>query len=222
MSRGNIAKTNRQMVVAVLALLLFSATSLADDAISDQTELLPGPQSDVMLSGSSATGDKLGFGLIARYYLNNGWFTGAALDNYESQYQDAAELPAGNLNAEWSDADALATNTVISGFVGRLYGEADGRFDWFWSAGVGVGFSDVDGFGYAGGSLLAMSFEADSEIHLVGSIGTSYRFTQTWSATFAAKMEHHFMDVRASRNGLSNSIDSQSPLGAYISIDYRF
>jgi hypothetical protein len=230
MSREEIAKTKFQLLVAVFVLLSFSAASLADSANSDATELTSGPRSDVLLGGdpttsptiNPTTGDKLGFGVIARYYLNNGWFTGAALDTYEYGYEDAADLPADNLNTEWSDADALASNTVISGFVGRLYSEADGRFDWYWSAGVGLGFAEIDGFGYIGESMLAMSFEADTDVHLVGSIGTSYRFTPTWSATFAAKLEHHFMDVTATRSGLSNSMDSQSPLGAYISIDYRF
>ena len=221
MSRELIAPRHGQSCLAVMSLLLMAASSFADDSTTDRTELGRSARSDVMLGGDT-TGNLLGYGVIGRYYLNDGWFTGAALDAYE--YDAANDLLADSLNSDTSDIDALASNTVLSGFVGRLYGEEEGRFDWFWSAGVGVGFPEFNSLGYGGESTFAWSFEAGTEIHLVGSIGSSYRFTPTWSATFAARLEHHFIDVTAtdSHSGVSNSFESKSPLGAYISIDYRF
>ena len=59
---------------------------------------------------------------------------------------------------------------------------------------------------------------------LIGIIGSSYNFSEKWSTSFAARIEHHFMDVLVTDTVTGNTfqIDSQSPLGAYISLNYKF
>ena len=58
----------------------------------------------------------------------------------------------------------------------------------------------------------------------MGTLGTSYNFSKSWSTSFAARVEHHFMDVLITDlvTGATAKIDSQSPVGAYLSLNYRF
>jgi hypothetical protein len=227
MSRENLAT----IIVAILAMSSLSATAIADDvdlgnSKSGQNKVDLSLRTNVLLGDGQSSKEILGYGVIGRYYLSSGWFTGATLDNYEYDYGHATHLGGIAQGPADSEIDALATNTVISGFIGRLYGGNNQGFDWFWTAGLGVGFPNINNFsGYTiGGEPFALTYEADTEIHLTSSIGTSYRFTPTWSATFAARLEHHFMEVTAtdSVSGSTSTIDAQSPLGAYLSIDYRF
>ena len=219
------------IIVAILAMLSLSATVHADDvdfdlSESEQNKLDLSLRTNVLLGDEQSSKEVLGYGVIGRYHLGRGWFTGATLDSYEYDYEHASHLGGFSQDPAASEIDALATNTVISGFIGRLYGGTNQGFDWFWTAGLGVGFPSVNNFsGYTnGGEPFAVSYEANTEIHLTSSIGTSYHFTPTWSATFAARLEHHFKEVTAtdSVSGTINTIDAQSPHGAYLSIDYRF
>ena len=58
----------------------------------------------------------------------------------------------------------------------------------------------------------------------MGTLGTSYFFNRKWSASFTARFEHHFMAIEITDRVTGNTakIDSQSPVGAYLSINYRF
>jgi len=76
----------------------------------------------------------------------------------------------------------------------------------------------------ASGGTFDLTFDAQTEVHISGSLGTSYRFTPAWSVTFAARVEHHFMDIQITDRVTSSTanVDSQSPVGAYLSVDYEF
>lgn len=203
---------------AILALMPLAHAEEGDVSLSLRTNVLSG-------DGAPAN-DILGIGVIGRYYLQDGWFAGAAVDAYEYDYERAASHAGIEQDPAEDTMDALASNTVVSGFVGKLYGETNTGFDWFWSAGVGVGFPEVDGLrgGTMTGGTFDLSYDARTEIHLMGTFGTSYHFTPTWSATFAARLEHHFMDVTSTDavSGATNTIDSQSPFGAYLSLEFKF
>jgi hypothetical protein len=217
--------------MAILAMLTLSANAHADGddpqkIDPEQNKIDMSLRTNVLVGDGRSSSDILGYGVIGRYYLSSGWFAGATLDSYEYDYEHALHLDGNIQDPADSEVDALATNTVISGFIGRLYGGSERGFDWFWTAGLGVGFPGINNFSgnTDGGGAFALTYDTSTELHLTGSIGTSYRFTPTWSATFAARLEHHFIEVTAtdSVSGTTSTIDAQSPLGAYLSIDYRF
>jgi len=125
-----------------------------------------------------------------------------------------------------STIDASADGTVFNGSIGRLHNETNRGFDWFWT--VGLGFSspsvdDVTGPTDTGGTF-DITFDVGSEIHVMATLGTSYNFSEKWSTSFSARLEHHFMDVLITDRvtGNTTKIDSQSPIGAYFSLNYRF
>ena len=65
---------------------------------------------------------------------------------------------------------------------------------------------------------------AGTELHIIGSLGVGWQFGRHWSSTLTARAEHHFIDLRITDlvSGASGTIDSLSPLGFYLSADYRF
>jgi hypothetical protein len=210
--------------VVILATFSF-ATASADDYDSDQSDLELSMRTNVLVGDAAPANNIMGIGVIGRYYLDDGWFTGATLDSYEYDYEHSIELIDLVQYPAETDVETAASNTVLSGFFGRVYGVTDKGFDWFWSAGVGLGFREIgDLSDTEGGESLAISYNTGTEYLLTGALGTSYHFTPTWSATFAARLEHHFIDVTATDtvSGASTTIGSQSPYGAYFSIDFRF
>lgn len=214
-------KLQPQSVAVFLVLCLIVST-----AHSDETRYEIGLRANVLLGDGVPANDILGFGFIGRYDLQNGWFAGVTLDTYDYDFERPSKILGIAQDPAVKDIDASASNTVLGGFVGRHYGESNKGFDWFWTAGLGIGFPDVDntsGPTDTGGTF-DLTFDAKTEIHLMGTLGTSYYFTPAWSATFSARLEHHFMDISITDrvSGSTSKLDSQSPVGAFLSINYRF
>ena len=91
---------------------------------------------------------------------------------------------------------------------------------------LGVGFANVDdvsGPTDTGGNF-DLTFNVDTEIHVMGALGTTYDFGPKWSVSLTGRIEHHFMGIEITDqvSGNSATIDSQTPLGAYLSLNYRF
>lgn len=200
---------------------------LAPIAYADSSNFELQLRGGVLLGDGVPANDILGVGVIARFYRQNGWFFGATLDNYQYDFEVPSDRVVGiPQDPAVDDIDADASNTVLGGFFGRQYGSQDDGFDWFWTLGVGVGFPDVKDVSgpTAGGGIYDLTFDAKTEIHLMGVLGTSYHFNERWSATAAARAEHHFMDITVTDrvSGMTGQVDSQSPLGGYLSVNYRF
>lgn len=195
-------------------------------AQADESNYEIGLRGNVLLGDGVPANDILGLGVMGRYRLNDGWFVGAALDFYDYDFERPSTVLGIAQDPNLDTIDALADSTVISAAIGRRYGSSDHGFDWFWTTGVGVGLPNVDdvaGPNDVGGTF-DLTFDANTEIHLMLSLGTTYDFSPSWSASFAARIEHHFMDILIEDRvtGATATLDSQSPLGAYISLDYRF
>jgi len=181
---------------------------------------------NVMQSDGVPASDVFGIGVISRYYLNDGWFAGAALDTTEFNFEQPSAILGIPQDPAAEAVDAASSNTIFSAFMGRQYGDMSKGFDWFWTAGLGVGFPDVEDVTgpVDGGGTFDITTNSGTEIHLITSLGTSYHFSSEWSATFTAQVEQHFRDHRIT-DRISNStttIDSQRPVGLSISLNRRF
>ena len=195
-------------------------------AHADENRYEVGLRANVLLGDGVPANDILGLGVIGRYRLTNGWFLGAAVDSYAYDFERPWRLVGIEQDPDIAVIDASADNTVLSGSIGRLYNETDHGFDWFWTLGLGVALpsvSDVTGPTDAGGTF-DLTFDTGTEIHLMATLGSSYNFSKNWSASLAARIEHHFMDVTITDrvSGNTAKVDSQSPMGAYLSLNYRF
>lgn len=210
-----------QKVLIFLAFALLAGTSQ-----SDESKFEVGFRANVLLGDGVPSNDILGLGVISRYRLSDGWFIGAGLDLYEYDFERPWRIVGLEQDPAADVIDASADSTVFSGSLGRLYNETDHGFDWFWTLGLGYSSANVDdvsGPTDTGGTF-DLTFDVGNEIHLMASVGTSYNFSSTWSTTFAARVEHHFMDVLITDrvSGNTAKVDSQSPKGAYLSLNYRF
>jgi hypothetical protein len=212
---------NSQNIAIFLVSLLLVSTAHADE-----TRYEIGLRADVLLGDGVPANDILGLGVIGRYRLNDGWFIGAGLDLYDYDFERPWRLAGLEQDPSIDTIDAPADSTVFSGSFGRLYNETNHGIDWFWTLGLGFASPSVDDV--AGptdtGGTFDLTFDVGNEIHLMATLGSSYNFSESWSASFAARVEHHFMDVLITDrvSGNTAKIDSQSPVGAFFSLNYRF
>ena len=205
----------------VLLALVVAFPALADDSKNQY-----GLRANVLVGSGKPANDILGAGLIGLRYRDDGWFYGGSIDNYAYDFERPASYVGLTQDPNVDVIDADGSNTVIAGFMGREYDAEDGGFRWFWTAGLGVGFADVDdvsGPTDTGGTF-DLTFKVDTEIHVMGTLGTTYDFSPKWSATLAGRLEHHFMGIEITDQVTGNtaSIDSQTVMGAYLSLNYRF
>lgn len=208
------------------ALTFVVAISITSEANAENTGWDLGLRANVLLGDGLPANDILGAGVIVRFHKQDGWIVGATLDSYDYDFEHIARIVGIVQDPAQKSIDAAASNAVVGGFLGHRYGDASRGFGWFWTAGLGLGFPDVKDQGGPtddGGTFDIMT-DAKTEYHLMGTLGTSYHFTPSWSASFAARLEHHVMDVTVTDRvtGATRKIDSQSPYGAYLSLNYRF
>ena len=199
---------------------------LAGTVVAEDSKLEVGLRANVLLGDGTPANDILGLGVMGRYRLNDGWFVGAGIDTYAYDYERPWKILGLRQDPNVPTIDASADSTVFNGSFGRLYNETDRGFDWFWSLGLGFaspGVDDVVGPTDAGGTF-DIRTDVGSEIHLMATLGSSYNFSESWSTSFSARIEHHFMDVLITDrvSGDTAKIDSQSPIGAFWSLNYRF
>lgn len=185
-----------------------------------------GARTNVLLGDGVPANDILGNGVIWRFYMDNGWIAGATADFYAYDFEAPSALLGIEQDPNVKTIDADGSSTVIGGYFGRRYGDGSDGFDWFWTAGVGAGFPDVKNVTgpTSTGGTFDITVDAKTEFHLMTTLGTFYYFTPTWSATLAARFEHHFIDMTITDavTGNTMTLDSQSPMGAYLSLNYRF
>jgi hypothetical protein len=205
---------------------LLALISLVSTAHCEEPQYEISLRGNVLLGDGVPANDMLGFGAIGRRHLSDGWFAGMSLDTYDYDFERPSLIVGIPQDPAVKTIDASASNTVVGGFLGRQYGNRDRGFDWFWTAGLGIGFpdvSDISGPTDTGGTF-DLTFDASTEIHLLTTLGTSYHFTPAWAVSLALRLEHHFMDITVTDRvtGATGNVDSQSPHGAYLSVDYSF
>lgn len=208
-------------LIVFLALIALSSTAVAQES---KWEL--GARANVMLGDGKPANDMLGYGVIGRYYRSNGWFVGASLDYTAFDFEHMASLVGIVQDPAEKSIDADATNTILGGFLGRQYGDRERGFDWFWTAGIGVGFPEVDPVTgpVDGGGIFVITTDAGTEFHLTAGLGTSYHFSPTWSVALTGRLEHHFTDytLKDSVSGATTTIDSQTPMGVSLGVNFKF
>lgn len=185
-----------------------------------------GLRGNVLLSDGVPANDILGYGLIGRYYLHDGWFIGAALDTADFDFERPYRILGIEQDPNVKIVDAKASTVVLSASIGRQYGNTDRGFDWFWTAGLGLGFPDVgNAIGPTDtGGVFLVTTDAGTEYHLMGTLGSSYHFSPQWSLSAAARLEYHIMEYKVTDqvSGATGTVDSQTPMGVYLSLNYSF
>lgn len=211
-------KSTRQIVAILLLLTLYGQAQA-------QGPFELGLRGNVLLGDGKPANDILGFGLIGKYYLTDGWYLAGTLDAYDYDFERPYQVVGLTQDPSIKTLDSNIKSTSLGAAIGRHFGDKSG-FDWFWSAGVGVGFpssGNVSGPTDTGGTF-DLAIDAKTEIQIMGTLGTTYYLADRWSFTAAARAEHHFLDIKVVDRvtGNTGKVDSQSPLGAYLSVNVAF
>lgn len=184
-----------------------------------------GLRGNVLLGDGVPANDILGFGLIGKYYLSDGWFLAGTLDAYDYDFERPYQVVGLSQDPGVKTIDSKIKSTTLGAALGRHYGDKSG-FDWFWSAGVGVGFPDSTNVSGPTdtGTTFDLVIDAKTEIQIMGTLGTTYYSSGRWSFTAAARAEHHFLDITVTDQvtGNTGKVESQTPLGAYLSVNVAF
>ena len=214
-------RVNDKKFLILVLCILYPGYSNADSAKYEV-----GLRANVLLGNGTPANDMIGFGIAGRYYLADGWFIGAALENYEFDFERPIEVVGLEQDRNVGVIDATVSNTVVSVALGKKYGVDDSGFDWFWSVGIGAGFPEVDSVSgpLETGTTFDLDTTSSTEFHLMGQLGAAYHFSAHWSVNCTARAEHHFIDyvVTERGTGATGTIDSQTPLGFHFGTSYRF
>ena len=92
--------------------------------------------------------------------------------------------------------DAKGTSTTLSGWIERVYRRPEGRYEWFWSAGLGfnsVDMKDISG-PLTGGDTYDITTDAGSEFLAMFGGGVRRWFGDSWGLELAAHIDQHFAD----------------------------
>jgi len=211
----------RSKTILITILMLSSISTQA----FGQSRFELGLRANVLLGDGQPANDVLGAGFIGKYYLDDGWFVAATLDSYDYDFERPYRTVGLLQDPDVKTIDSKISSTTLGGAFGRHFGDKSG-FDWFWTAGVGVGFPDttnISGPTDSGGTF-DLVIDAKTEVQIMATLGTTYYLSDRWSFTAAARAEHHFLDITVTDlvSGVTGKVESQTPLGAYLSVNIGF
>ena len=212
---------NSKLVTSVIIILALAVCVPAQA----QSKFELGLRGNVLLGDGVPANDILGFGLIGKYELSDGWYLAGTLDAYDYDFERPYQVAGLSQDPGVKTIDSKIKSTTLGAAIGRHYGDKSG-FDWFWTAGVGVGLPDssnISGPTDTGGTF-DLLIDAKTEIQIMSTLGTTYYTSGRWSFTAAARAEHHFLDITVTDQvtGDTGKVESQTPLGAYLSVNVAF
>ena len=173
------------------------------------------------------TNDIMGGGVYGRYRLSDGWRLGLAVDHspdfdVERPYEFlgfAGDPAAG-------EVDAAGTSTNLLAWIERVHARPQGRLEWFWGVGAGVGSVDVEPVAgpLAGGGRYDIVQEVGTELLATALAGLRIRLGSRWSLEAAIRAEQHQTDwtVTDRRSGRTVELDDYLTTGGHFGLAYRF
>ena len=204
---------------AGLALLVLP---LATPAQAGEHLMELGVRANAMYVSHSLADGMLGGGIILRYHVREHWFVAFSLDSYRYEITD----PLGLDDNPRSPIVVPLRTSVFSTAIGKSQQLRDSGVDWFWHAGLGVGIPAAGNStgNTASGAAFDLHTEAGAEIHLSATLGASLALARQWALVAAVRAEHHFVDLQITddEGGESRVVDSFSPVGVFVSLNYRF
>jgi len=209
-----------------LALLSLTALwSVCNTAVAQDNQLEIGFRPLVLASQGEPANDMLGFGFVGTWHWKDDWFFGAALDFMEFDFERPQRALGIVQPPDTKAVDGTDDFTRLSGWIERRYDRGQ-TWRWFWNAGLGYASPNpgiVAGDTAAGGTYNIVT-DASDEIHLMGSIGMRRPLGENWALTATFHLEHHLTDYKFvdTVSGATGEIGSHTPVGASVTISYRF
>lgn len=201
----------------VLLTLLPAASSCAEGS---HVEI--GARASAMHISQSVADEMVGVGLLWRYHVRDDWFVVFSLDSYKYEIDD----PLGLIGNPQSGVGLPVRNAVFTTALGKNQQLGETRFDWFWHAGIGVGFASVSSKSGVdnSGEPYDLHTDAGTEIHMSAALGAAYHLSSRWTLVGASRVEHHFVDLQIDERESDTlyTVESLTPIGVFLSMNYRF
>ena len=210
-----------RIATLVMLSLLVAASLRAEDG---RIEI--GIRANAMHANSPLTDQIIGAGVMWRYHVRQDWFVAFSLDTYEYDIEQPLAL-MGAVQAPDRIISPLQVRTIVfATALGQSRALRDTGFDWFWHAGIGLGIPNVPSASGVTqrGRAYDLHTQAGTEIHLSAALGTAYYFSPQWALIGAGRLEHQFIDLQISDkfSGETLTVESMSPIGVFVSLNYRF
>lgn len=211
----------------------FGLAAVSDDSSGGQgsggflgktkDKLQIGVRTGIFLASGEPANDMMFYGVFGRYLLKPNWYLGVGADFLEFDF----ERPYRLLGMQGAvENDASASNTIISAWIERQYGQDSEAWKPFVLAGLGLGITDVDDVqgNLAGGGTYNIATDGGTEVIPFVGAGFRHTFSKRFAAELAARIDYHIggWDVKDRNSGLTGSVDDYLAYGAYGGLVFRF
>ena len=188
-----------------------------------EDKLQIGARTGIFLASGEPANDMIFYGVYGRYLLKPNWFLGVGADFLDFDF----ETPNKILKIKSTVVnDASASNTIISAWIERRYGQESDAWKPFVLAGLGLGLTDVDDVkgNVVGGGTYDIVTDGGTEIIPFVGVGYRYAFSKRFEADFAARAQYHIggWDIKDRTSGLKGSVDDYFAYGGYVGLLFRF
>lgn len=188
-----------------------------------QDKLKIGARYGIFAANGEPANDMPFYGVYGSYLLSPDWYLGVGVDSFEFDF----ERPYRVLGLQSPiEKDAPVSNTVISAWIEREFGQDSKAWKSFALAGIGFGMTDVDDLqgDVSGGGTYNITTDGGTEIIPFIGAGLRHIVTKRLEVEIAARADYHIggWDVKDRNSGLTASVDDYMAYGAYVGLAYRF
>lgn len=218
-----MTRTHQKMLpAAVLTLMAGLMGSVAAPAV----EVEVGPRAMMSIAGGEPANDILNAGVYAKFRLRERWRIGAAIDFASYDFEGPAKLLGLRQDQSIGVIDAPTSATTVSAWIEQWLGNADSKWRWYWTGGLGFSSPDVDDVqgDLDGGGTFDITTDPGSETILSAGGGVRRVISKRWAFDLGLRADHHFADwaVMDRVSGNRATVDSYTAWGAYGGLTYRF
>lgn len=188
-----------------------------------QDKLKIGARAGIYLADGEPANDMIFYGVYGSYLFAPNWYLGVGADFLEFDFEQPYKML--KINSDLVN-DASASNTIISAWIEREYGQDSQAWKPFALAGIGFGITDVDDVqgDVPGGGTYDITTDGGTEVIPFIGAGLRNRFNKSFEAEFAVRAQYHIggWDVKDRISGLKASVDDYFAYGAYAGLIFRF
>ena len=188
-----------------------------------QDKLKIGARAGIYLASGEPANDMIFYGVYGSYLLAPKWYLGVSADFLGFDFEQPYKIL--KINSDLVN-DAPASNTIISAWIEREYGQDSQAWKPFALAGMGFGIVDVDDIqgDVEGGGTYDITTDGGTEVIPFIGAGLRNQFSKSFEAELAVRAQYHIggWDVKDRISGLKGSVDDYFAYGAYAGLIFRF
>lgn len=209
------------LLAAVLFVLFPQGHAMAADGDFDL-----GLRAVVVGAGGEPANDMMGYGLVGRYHLSDHWMLGLSVESLSFDYERPYELVGIVGDPAAGEIDSTTESLSFNAWIERVYLRPSGRFEWFWTTGLGWASLDADDITgpTADGGTYNIATDIGTEIILSASAGMRLLLKDRWYLEVALRGDQHFADwaILDRVSGATGSVEDYFAWGANLGVGFRF